>query len=126
MYKACLWILLAASAALAQPGDSAYPAARSGGGGNYMFNYYMPPAPSSTPWAPAWSPDGKSIAVSMQGSIWKIDLASGVATELTGNRRYHSSPTWSRDGKWIVYTAEDDGKDFQLEALDVRQARPTR
>ena len=38
-----------------------YPAARHGG--NYMYNYYLPPAPSTSPWAPAWSPDGKWIAV---------------------------------------------------------------
>src|SRR5688572_28759627 len=38
-----------------------YPAAKHGG--NYMFNYCLPPAPSTTPWAPAWSPDGKWIAV---------------------------------------------------------------
>jgi len=119
MRTLCVWILLAAGAALGQPRESQYPAAREGGGGNYMFNYYMPPAPSSTPWAPAWSPDGKSLAVSMQGSIWKIDPASGVATELTSNGRYHSSPAWSPDGKWIVYTAEDDGRDFQLEILNV-------
>ena len=28
-------------------------------GGNYMHNFYFPPVPSSTPWAPEWSPDGK-------------------------------------------------------------------
>jgi Tol biopolymer transport system component len=103
----------------AQQADNAYAVARAGSGGNYMYNYYMPPAPSSTPWAPAWAPDGKSVAISMQGSIWKVDLATGAATELTYNGRYHSSPTWSPDGKWIVYTAEDDGKDFQLEAVNV-------
>ena len=36
-----------------------YPSARQGG--NYMHNYYFPPAPSSTPWAPAWSPDGDRL-----------------------------------------------------------------
>src|SRR5260370_11092520 len=91
-------------------------------GGNYMQNYYLPPAPSTTPWAPAWSPDGKWIAVAMQGSIWKIDPASGAATELTYNRRYHSSPAFSPDGRWIVYTAEDGLKRIQLEILDVRMA----
>jgi TolB protein len=113
-----IWILFAANAALAQPAESLYPVARDTGGGNYMFNYYFPPAPSSTPWAPAWSPDGKSIAVSMQGSIWKIDLATSLATELTSNARYHSSPTWSPDGRWIVFTAENDGHDIQLEIVN--------
>src|SRR5262249_34101180 len=119
MTRCCATILVTAAAVLGQQPASLYPAAREGGGGNYMFNYYIPPAPSSTPWAPAWSPDGKSIAVSMQGSIWRIDLSTGVATELTSNARYHSSPTWSADGRWIVYTAENDGKDIQLEILNV-------
>jgi hypothetical protein len=43
------------------------------------FNYYIPPAPATTPWAPAWSPDGKWIAVGMYGSIWKVDPKTGVA-----------------------------------------------
>lgn len=83
-----------------------------------MFNFYFPPAPSTTPWAPAWAPDGKSIAVAMYGSIWKVDPANSSATELTYSRKYHSSPAWSPDGKWIVYTADDDGKSIQLEILN--------
>jgi len=88
-------------------------------GGNYMHNYYLPPAPSSTPWAPAWAPDGKTLAVGMNGSIWRVDPASGLATELTYNKRYHSSPAWSPDGKWLVYMADEDHKRIQLELLNV-------
>lgn len=94
-----------------------YPAARHGG--NYMHNYYFPPALSSTPWAPSWSPDGRHIAVSMAGSIWQVDPDSGRAEELTYNSRYHSSPDWSPDGRWIIYTADDGGKSIKLEMLDV-------
>ena len=94
-----------------------YPWARHGG--NYMYNYYFPPAPSSTPWAPAWSPDGTAIAVGMGGSIWSIDPSTGVATELSRAAKYHSSPTWSPDGRWIIYTADDGGNTIQLEILDV-------
>src|SRR6185503_20464194 len=53
-----------------------YPASKHGA--NYMFNYYLPPAPSTTPWAPAWSPDGDWIAVAMYGSIWKVDPRTGI------------------------------------------------
>jgi TolB protein len=98
-------------------GQAAYPNARTGD--NYMHNYYLPPAPSSTPWAPSWSPDGKTIAVAMSGSIWKVDPATGAADELTNNRKYHSMPDWSPDGKWIIYTADDDGRSIQLEILNV-------
>src|SRR5262245_57359212 len=69
--------------------------------GNYMHNYYIPPAPSTTPWAPAWSPDGQWIAFAMYGSIWKVELSSGVATELTYGSKYHSSPALSPDGEWL-------------------------
>jgi TolB protein len=103
--------------AQAPPGATYYPAAKQGG--NHMFSYYFPPAPSSTPWAPAWSPDGKWIAVAMSGSLWKVDPATGVAYELTYGRTYHSAPDWSPDGKWIVYTADDGGRTIQLEMLNV-------
>ncbi|HJO11422.1 MAG: CehA/McbA family metallohydrolase [Gammaproteobacteria bacterium] len=93
-----------------------YPAARSGG--NYMHNFYFPPSPSSTPWAPAWSPAGDWIAVAMQGSIWKVNPQSGAAFELTYNAAYHSSPDWSPDGRWIIYTADYDHQRIQLEIVD--------
>jgi TolB protein len=102
------------------PTDAAsrmYPSARSGG--NYMHNYYFPMAPSSSPWYPAWTPDGRRITVSMAGSLWNVDPDTGVADELVSTRKYLSSPTWSPDGKWLVYTADDDLQTIQLEALNV-------
>lgn len=98
-----------------------YPSA--GHGGNYMVNFYFPPAPSSTPWAPAWSPDGRWIAVAMSGSIWKVDPQTGQSVELTAGSRYHSSPAWSPDGKWLIYTADDGGTTIQLEILDIATGR---
>jgi len=110
-------LLLLTAAAVVQAQRRVYPAARQGG--NYMHNYYLPPAPGSTPWAPAWSPDGKWIAVGMHGSIWKVDSASGLAIELTAARTYDSSPDWSPDGKWIVYTADDEHRRIQLRMLNI-------
>ncbi|MCZ6492073.1 MAG: hypothetical protein O7A06_16270, partial [Acidobacteria bacterium] len=88
-----------------------------------MFNYYLPPAPSATPWWPSWSSDGKSIAVAMYGSIWKVDPRAGAAEELTSGKKYHSSPDWSPDGKWIVYTADDEGYTIQLEIVNVETGK---
>lgn len=88
-------------------------------GGNYMHNYHLGPAPSATPWAPAWSPDGQSLAVAMSGSIWRVDVASGAAQELTASAAYHSQPAWSPDGRYLVYTADDTGRAVQLETLDL-------
>ena len=112
------------SSVLGQGLQAPYPGARTGG--NYMHNYYFPPAPSSTPWAPAWSPDGKWIAVGMSGSIWKVDPRTGVAHEITYDAKYHSMPSWSPDGKWIVYTADDGGRTVQLAIVNVAtgESRP--
>ena len=94
-----------------------YPAARHGG--NYMHNYYFPPAPSSTPWAPAWAPDGDSIAVAMSGSIWRVDPGTGAAEELTSGPGYHSLPAWSPDGRYLAYTVDDNGKNIGIGLLDI-------
>jgi len=106
-----------ASGQTSEAAPEPYPAVKHGT--LYMYSYYIPPAPGSTPWAPCWSPDGKSIAVGMQGSIWRVDPQTGSAAELTSSTGYAASPDWSRDGKWIVYTADYSGKRVQLEILNV-------
>jgi dipeptidyl aminopeptidase/acylaminoacyl peptidase len=116
MQRALFLTLLCLSVAAGQ--KVFYPAAREGG--NYMHNYYLPPAPSSYPWWPEWSPDGKSIAISWAGCLWQVDVQTGAATQLTYDRRYHSSPAWSPDGRWIVFTADDENRRIQLVALDTR------
>ena len=79
-----------------------------------MFNFYLPPAPSTTPWAPSWSPDGKWLAVAMHGSIWKVDPENGEASELTYDKRYHSSPDCSR--RPVDRLADDNGGAIQFES----------
>src|ERR1700732_2007929 len=113
---ACVGSLL--KAGVAAPQGSEYPAIKYRS--NYLASYYVSHAPTTTPWWPCWSPDGKSIAFSMYGSIWKVDLGSGEAFELTHGAKIHYSPAWSPEGNWIVYTADDNWKSIQLEILNVR------
>ncbi len=94
-----------------------YPNAKTGG--NYMFNYYFPPVGTSTPWWPSWSPDGRWLAFSMQGSLWKIRVDDSVAYEMASGKEYLSSPEWSPDGRYIAYTADDDGKSINIRLLDL-------
>ena len=108
-----------------------YPRAQTGG--NYMFNYYLPPAGTGSPWWPSWSPDGQWLAFAMQGSLWKIrvdatadDIVVGdVAYEIAYAREYLSSPEWSPDGRWLVFTADDDGHSINLKLLDLHTGHIT-
>ena len=88
-----------------------YPSAKTGG--NYMHNYYLPPAGTSSPWWPSWSPDGRWLAYSMQGSLWKSHIGESAAYEIAHSEKYLSSPGWSPQGRWIAFTA-DDGSAINL------------
>jgi Tol biopolymer transport system component/DNA-binding winged helix-turn-helix (wHTH) protein len=70
--------------------------------------------------APAWSPDGKWIAIAaLQGSeprLFKIPDAAGAAVALTDE--YALDPAWSPSGKFLVYTAADVGTVFEVRAVN--------
>src|SRR5688572_32618037 len=99
-----------------------YPAARTGG--NYMHNYYLPPAGSSTPWWPTWSPDGQWLAFAMHGSLWRMRVtrgtSDGVAEEIAPCEEYLSSPEWSPDGRYLASTADNGGRSINLRLLDLQ------
>ena len=90
-----------------------------------MHNYYLPPAGTSTPWWPSWSPDGDWIAFSMQGSIWKMRTGESRAYELVHSEQYLSSPEWSPDERHLVFTAEEDSENVNLKLLDLETEQIT-
>ena len=57
----------------------------------------------------AVSPDGRTLAIDLQGSIWTLPAAGGVATRLTDPFNDARQPTWSPDGQWITFFAYRDG-----------------
>ncbi len=50
----------------------------------YYREMYLPQV-TSGPGAVDWSPDGREVVISMQGSLWRHRLGSGVATQITAS-----------------------------------------
>ncbi len=57
----------------------------------------------------AISPDGKSIAFSYQGDLWRVDATGGMATLLTTSDAFERSPVWSHDGQWLAFASDRHG-----------------
>ena len=70
---------------------------------------HMLPAVSTGPMEPAWSPDGKWIAFSMRGDIWKVPADGGEAIALTHGPGYHFEPAWRPDGSRLALSMDIDG-----------------
>jgi Tol biopolymer transport system component len=57
----------------------------------------------------AVSPDGQTLAIDMQGSIWTLPASGGTAKRITDLFNDARQPMWSPDGKWITYFGYRDG-----------------
>jgi Tol biopolymer transport system component len=84
-----------------------------------------PPRPLSitvregTSMAVGVSPDGRTLAIDLQGSIWTLPAQGGRATRITDEYNDARQPTWSPDGKWIAFQGyRDGGYDIWLIAPD--------
>ena len=84
----------------------------------YTLECYLPQI-TNGPNFPTWSPDGKELAFSMKGSIWRLKLGETTAHELTTDQGYAGMPAWSPDGNFIVYTS-DWNEQIHLRLLDLR------
>ena len=70
---------------------------------------HMLPSVTTGPLDPVWSPDGRWIAFSMRGDIWKVPAEGGSAVALTKGPAWHFEPAWSPDGSRIALTVDIDG-----------------
>jgi TolB protein len=81
--------------------------------------------------APAYSPDGKQLALTLGGSggnldIYVLDLATQNLTRITDDPAIDTQPAWSPDGR-TLYFMSDRGGAPQIYATEARSgARPRR
>lgn len=65
------------------------------------------------------SPDGKTIAFTYKGDIYKVPSAGGQAIRLTSLPSYESAPVWSPDGKSIAFASDrNGGQDVYIMSAD--------
>ena len=93
-------VLVAAGAAIARPNRY---------GLSDREERHMLPEVSTGPLDPAWSPDGKWIAFTMRGDVWKVPAGGGEAIALTSGPNYYFEPAWSPDGNRIALSMDVGG-----------------
>jgi dipeptidyl aminopeptidase/acylaminoacyl peptidase len=89
---------------------------------SYYYREMYLPQLTSGPSSVAWAPDGQSLVYSMSGSLWKQQIGSDQATELTYGPGYDYQPDWSPDGRSIVFARHHE-QAIELWRLDVSSGK---
>jgi Tol biopolymer transport system component len=73
-------------------------------------------------YSPAWSPDDKRLASDNDGLgqiTWRDPVSGAGATHAALNQHLHVSE-WTRDGRFVIFEAFDDRRDWTVKSLDVQ------
>jgi TolB protein len=89
----------------------------------YYREMYLPQL-TTGPSSAAWSPDSHSLIYSMAGSLWKQNLDSTTAEQLTAGPGYDYQPDCSADGRWVAYSVYNkDAIELWSLNLETKQSR---
>ena len=89
---------------------------------HYYYREMYLPQLTTGPSSVAWSPDSRTLIYSMAGSLWRQDVNSPVAEQLTAGPGYDYQPDWSADGRWVAF-ARYDHDAVELWLLDLHDGR---
>jgi TolB protein len=81
---------------------------------SYYYREMYLPQVTSGPSAAAWSPDGRELVYSMQGTLWRQAVDSATATQLSNGPGYDFQPDWSPDGRSVAYAS------YHADAVELR------
>ncbi len=76
--------------------------------------------------APAWSPSGKEIAFACRGGLWVAPVEGGEARALAGGPDENRDPSWSADGRRVVFCSNPWGGPGHVYATDAGGGLPVR
>jgi len=81
--------------------------------------------------APAWSPDGRKLALALSGSggnldIYVLDLATQALTRVTDDPSIDTEPVWTPDGASLYFTSDRAGGPQIYRVAAQANARPKR
>lgn len=65
------------------------------------------------------SPDGKTIIFSALGNLFYKDLPNGIPKRVTMSKEFEFEPSYSEDGKKIIYVSWDDEKMGSIHILNL-------
>ncbi len=85
----------------------------------YYFREMYLPQPTTGPSSAAWMPDSHTLVFSMAGSLWRQQIGTETAQQLTAGAGYDYQPDCSPDGRWIVYVSYAANA-VELWALDLQ------
>jgi len=88
----------------------------------YYYREMYLPRLTTGPSSVAWLPDSKSIVYSMQGTLWRQQIDSVAALQLTSGSGYDYQPDCSRDGRWVIYDSYQHDA-IELWALDLKSGQ---